>query len=171
MNKEKRRQILERLREANPHPTTELEYSSPFELLVSVILSAQATDVSVNKAMAKLYPVANTPQAILNLGVDGLKDYIKTIGLYNAKAENIIKTCRILLEKPKSWLQNHPEKVKEYQRRYYQKKRAAAKKEKKIMLNPDIDKAKSLFRDPSKTAHLQWLLEHNRNKSKQYESR
>ena len=99
MNKEKRRQILERLREANPHPTTELEYSSPFELLVSVILSAQATDVSVNKAMAKLYPVANTPQAILNLGVDGLKDYIKTIGLYNAKAENIIKTCRILLEK------------------------------------------------------------------------
>lgn len=99
MNKDKRRQILERLREANPHPTTELEYSSPFELLVSVILSAQATDVSVNKAMTKLYPVANTPQAILNLGVDGLKDYIKTIGLYNAKAENIVKTCRILLEK------------------------------------------------------------------------
>jgi endonuclease-3 len=99
MNKDKRRQILERLREANPHPTTELKYSSPFELLVSVILSAQATDVSVNKAMTKLYPVANTPQAILNLGVDGLKDYIKTIGLYNAKAENIIKTCRILLEK------------------------------------------------------------------------
>lgn len=99
MNKDKRRQILERLREANPHPTTELEYSSPFELLVSVILSAQATDVSVNKAMTKLYPVANTPQAILSLGVDGLKDYIKTIGLYNAKAENIIKTCRILLEK------------------------------------------------------------------------
>ena len=102
MNKDKRRQILERLREANPHPTTELEYSSPFELLVSVILSAQATDVSVNKAMTKLYPVANTPQAILNLGVDGLKDYIKTIGLYNAKAENIIKTCRILLEKHNS---------------------------------------------------------------------
>jgi endonuclease III len=99
MNKDKRRQILERLRDANPHPTTELEYSSPFELLVSVILSAQATDVSVNKAMAKLYPVANTPQAILGLGVDGLKDYIKTIGLYNAKAENIIKTCSILLEK------------------------------------------------------------------------
>lgn len=99
MNKEKRRQILERLREANPHPTTELEYSSPFELLISVILSAQATDVSVNKATAKLYPVANTPQLILDLGVDGLKDYIKTIGLYNAKAENIIKTCGILLEK------------------------------------------------------------------------
>lgn len=75
-----------------------------------------------------------------------------------------------LLEKSKSWRQNHPEKVKEYQRRYYQKKRAE-KKEKKIMLNPDIDKAKSLFRDPSKTVHLQWLLEHNRNKSKQYESR
>jgi hypothetical protein len=76
-----------------------------------------------------------------------------------------------LLEKSKLWLQDHPEKVKEYQRRYYQKKRAAAKKEKKIMLNPDIDKAKSLFRDSSKTVHLQWLLEHNRNKSKQYESR
>lgn len=75
-----------------------------------------------------------------------------------------------LLEKSKSWRQNHPEKVKEYQRRYYQKKRAE-KKEKKIMLNPDIDKAKSFFRDPSKTVHLQWLLEHNRNKSKQYESR
>lgn len=75
-----------------------------------------------------------------------------------------------LLEKSKSWRQNHPEKVKEYQRRYYQKKRAE-KKEKKIMLNPDIDKAKSLFRDSSKTVHLQWLLEHNRNKSKQYESR
>jgi endonuclease III len=102
MNKDKRRQILERLREANPHPTTELEYSSPFELLISVILSAQATDVSVNKAMAKLYPVANTPQTILDLGVDGLKEYIKTIGLYNAKAENIIKTCRILLEKHSS---------------------------------------------------------------------
>ena len=99
MNKDKRRQILERLRDANPHPTTELEYTSPFELLVSVILSAQATDVSVNKATAKLYPLANTPETILNLGVDGLKEYIKTIGLYNAKAENIIKTCAILLDK------------------------------------------------------------------------
>lgn len=76
-----------------------------------------------------------------------------------------------LLENSKRWFKNHPEKVKEYQRRYYQKKIAAAKKEKKIMLNPDIDKAKSLFRDPSKIVHLQWLLEHNRNKSKQYESR
>lgn len=99
MNKDKRRQILERLREANPNPTTELEYTSPFELLISVILSAQATDISVNKATAKLYPVANTPEAIQALGVDGLKSYIKTIGLYNAKAENIIKTCAILLEK------------------------------------------------------------------------
>ena len=99
MNKDKRRQILERLREANPNPTTELEYTSPFELLISVILSAQATDVGVNKATAKLYPVANTPEAIQALGVDGLKSYIKTIGLYNAKAENIIKTCAILLEK------------------------------------------------------------------------
>ena len=99
MNKDKRRQILERLREANPNPTTELEYTSPFELLISVILTAQATDVSVNKATAKLYPVANTPEAIQALGVDGLKSYIKTIGLYNAKAENIIKTCAILLEK------------------------------------------------------------------------
>lgn len=85
------------------------------------------------------------------------------IGYYQRNKEK-------LLEKSKSWRQNHPEKVKEYQRRYYQKKRAE-KKEKKIMLNPDIDKAKSLFRDPSKTVHLQWLLEHNRNKSKQYESR
>lgn len=99
MNKDKRRQILERLRDANPHPTTELEYTTPFELLVSVILSAQATDISVNKATAKLYPIANTPEAILNLGAEGLKDYIKTIGLYNAKAENIIKTCAILLDK------------------------------------------------------------------------
>ena len=97
MNKDKRRLILERLREANPHPTTELHYSSPFELLIAVILSAQATDVGVNKATAKLYPVANTPAAILALGLDDLKSYIKTIGLYNAKAENVIKTCQQLL--------------------------------------------------------------------------
>ena len=97
MNKDKRRLILERLREANPHPTTELHYSSPFELLIAVILSAQATDVGVNKATAKLYPVANTPAAILALGLDGLKSHIKTIGLYNAKAENVIKTCQQLL--------------------------------------------------------------------------
>lgn len=99
MNKEKRTEIYSRLRARDPHPTTELGYSSPFELLISVILSAQATDVGVNKATEKLYPVANTPQAILNLGVNGLKRYIKTIGLYNTKAENIIKTCRLLLEK------------------------------------------------------------------------
>lgn len=82
-----------------PAPTTELEYQDPFELLVAVILSAQATDVGVNKATAKLYPVARTPEAILALGVDGLKRYIRTIGLFNNKAENIIKTCRILIEK------------------------------------------------------------------------
>ncbi|MBD2812138.1 endonuclease III [Xenorhabdus sp. Vera] len=102
MNQQKRVEILTRLRDNNPHPTTELVFNSPFELLISVLLSAQATDVSVNKATAKLYPVANTPQTILNLGVDGLKEYIKTIGLYNTKAENVIKTCRILLDKHKS---------------------------------------------------------------------
>ena len=99
MNKEKRIEILKRLRAANPHPTTELNFSSPFELLIAVILSAQATDKGVNKATDKLFPVANTPQAILALGVDGLKEYIKTIGLFNSKAENIIKTCRDLIEK------------------------------------------------------------------------
>lgn len=98
MNRDKRTQIFARLREANPAPTTELNYSTPFELLIAVILSAQATDVGVNKATARLFAVANTPQAILDLGVDGLKQYLKTIGLYNSKAENIIKTCRILLE-------------------------------------------------------------------------
>ena len=99
MNKEKRIEILRRLRAANPHPTTELNFSSPFELLIAVILSAQATDKGVSKATDKLFPVANTPQAILALGVDGLKEYIKTIGLFNSKAENIIKTCRDLIEK------------------------------------------------------------------------
>ena len=99
MNKEKRIEILRRLRAANPHPTTELNFSSPFELLIAVILSAQATDKGVNKATDKLFPVANTPQAILALGVEGLKEYIKTIGLFNSKAENIIKTCRDLIEK------------------------------------------------------------------------
>ena len=99
MNKEKRIEILNRLRAANPHPTTELNFSSPFELLIAVILSAQATDKGVNKATDKLFPVANTPQTILALGVDGLKEYIKTIGLFNSKAENIIKTCRDLIEK------------------------------------------------------------------------
>lgn len=98
MNKEKRHQIFSRLREANPHPTTELNWSTPFELLTAVLLSAQATDVSVNKATDKLFPVANTPQAILDLGLDGLKQYIKTIGLFNTKAENLLKTCRMLLD-------------------------------------------------------------------------
>ena len=99
MNQAKRIEILTRLRAQNPHPTTELEYNSPFELLIAVILSAQATDKGVNKSTAKLFPVANTPQAILDLGLEGLKEYIKTIGLYNSKAENIIKTCRDLVEK------------------------------------------------------------------------
>lgn len=98
MNQHKRRVILETLREANPKPTTELNYSSPFELLIAVILSAQATDVGVNKATAKLFPVANSAQAIYDLGVDGLKHYIKTIGLFNSKADNIIKACRILID-------------------------------------------------------------------------
>lgn len=98
MNADKRRQIFERLRAANPHPTTELEYTTPFELLIAVILSAQATDVSVNKATRKLYPVANTPAAIYALGIDGLIPYVQTIGLYKTKAKNVIETCRLLVE-------------------------------------------------------------------------
>jgi len=98
MNKAIRTEIYSRLRKKIPNPETELNYVNPFELLIAVILSAQATDISVNKATSLLYPVANTPQAILDLGVSKLKRYIKTIGLYNAKAGNIIKTCRILLE-------------------------------------------------------------------------
>ncbi|QQD20967.1 endonuclease III [Venatoribacter cucullus] len=98
MNKEKRTEIFRRLREHNPEPRTELEYSTPFELLIAVLLSAQATDVSVNKATRKLYPVANTPESILALGEDGLKDYIKTIGLFNSKASNVIKLCRMLID-------------------------------------------------------------------------
>ncbi|MEH6464738.1 MAG: endonuclease III [Shewanella psychromarinicola] len=98
MNKDKRIQILNRLRDNNPKPETELNFSSPFELLVAVTLSAQATDVSVNKATNKLFPVANTPQAIFDLGVDGLKQYIKTIGLYNNKAINVINACKMLLD-------------------------------------------------------------------------
>lgn len=98
MNRDKRSKIYGKLRELDPHPTTELCYVNPFELLISVILSAQATDVSVNKATAKLYKVANTPASILALGVRGLKPFIRTIGLYNTKAENIIRTCRILIE-------------------------------------------------------------------------
>jgi endonuclease-3 len=98
MNREIRTEIYSRLRAKIPRPETELNYVDPFELLIAVILSAQATDVGVNKATALLYPVANTPQAIYDLGVDRLKHYIKTIGLYNAKAENIIKTCRLLID-------------------------------------------------------------------------
>ena len=94
-----RKEFFRRLKSIMPKPETELEYNSPFELLTAVILSAQATDVAVNKATRKLYPLANTPQAFLDLGEDGLKRYIRTIGLYNAKATNIIKTCGILLEK------------------------------------------------------------------------
>lgn len=99
MNAAKRFEIFRRLREDNPEPKTELAYSSPFELLIAVILSAQATDVSVNKATAKLYPLANTPEAIYALGYDGLCSYIKTIGLYPSKAKNVIETCRLLIEK------------------------------------------------------------------------
>lgn len=98
MNKQIRHEIFTRWRDDNPHPTTELEYNSPFELLIAVILSAQATDVGVNKATRKLYPIANTPEAIYALGVEGLKEYIKTIGLFNAKAENVIKTCKMLVD-------------------------------------------------------------------------
>jgi len=99
MNKEKRREIFRRLREIDPNPATELEYSSPFELLVAVILSAQATDVGVNKATRRLFKVANTPKKLLELGEEGLKEYIKTIGLFNTKAKNLIKTAKILQEK------------------------------------------------------------------------
>jgi endonuclease III len=98
MNAEKRKQIFERLKTANPNPTTELEYTTPFELLIAVILSAQATDVSVNKATRKLYTVASTPEKIFALGVDGLIPYVQTIGLYRNKAKNVIDTCRLLLE-------------------------------------------------------------------------
>ncbi|SRR5690554_6329867 len=98
MNTEKRRQIFERLRAENPHPTTELNYSTPFELLIAVILSAQATDRGVNKVTDRLFPVANTPQAILDLGEESLLEYVKSINFFRNKAANIIKTCRMLLE-------------------------------------------------------------------------
>ncbi len=99
MNKSKRSEIFRRLKQDNPHPTTELKFSTPFELLVAVTLSAQSTDVGVNKATALLFPVANTPEKIYALGLQGLKKYIKTIGLYNNKAKNIIAACKILIEK------------------------------------------------------------------------
>ena len=99
MNKAIRQEISERFRAANPKPTTELHYSTPFELLIAVLLSAQATDVGVNKATAKLFPVANTPQGLLDLGLEGLMQYIKSIGLYQTKSKHIIQTCQILLTK------------------------------------------------------------------------
>jgi endonuclease III len=102
MNKLKRSEIFSRLKAEDPHPTTELKYSSPFELLVAVALSAQSTDKGVNKATRKLFAIANTPEKILKLGETGLKKYIKTIGLYNTKAANIIKTCRILIQQHNS---------------------------------------------------------------------
>ena len=102
MNAAKRAEIFRRLKEDNPEPSTELEYQSVFELLVAVILSAQATDVGVNKATAKLFPVANTPEAIHALGVEGLEQYIKTIGLYRSKAKNVIEACRLLIERHNS---------------------------------------------------------------------
>jgi endonuclease-3 len=98
MNPAKRLEIFRRFREANPHPTTELEYTTPFELLIAVLLSAQSTDVGVNKATRRLYAVANTPQKILDLGIDELKSYISTIGLYNTKAKNVMATCQILVD-------------------------------------------------------------------------
>ena len=110
MTKKQVQTFFERLREQRPTPQTELNYSSPFELLIAVMLSAQATDVSVNKATDKLFPIANTAQSILNLGVEGLKSYIKTIGLYNSKAENVIKTCQILVDQYQG---NIPETRKE----------------------------------------------------------
>lgn len=102
MNKDKRYEIFARLRKDNPEPTTELNFNSTFELLIAVILSAQATDKGVNIATAKLFPVANTPEAIYALGLEGLKSYVKTIGLFNAKAANIIKTCKLLIEQHNS---------------------------------------------------------------------
>jgi endonuclease III len=106
MNKNKRTEIFTRLRNENPNPTTELKYDSTFELLIAVMLSAQATDVGVNKATAKLYPVANTPEAIYALGEKKLKDYIKTIGLFNTKGKNVILTCKILIDEHASQVPN-----------------------------------------------------------------
>ncbi len=113
MNKEKRTEIFARLRDNNPNPETELEYSSPFELVVAVALSAQATDVSVNKATRKLFPVANTPESIYALGEDGLKEYIKTIGLFNSKAKNVINMCKILMDKHNSVVPQTREELEE----------------------------------------------------------
>jgi endonuclease-3 len=113
MNAAKRHEIFSRLQKENPHPTTELEYHTPFELLIAVLLSAQATDVSVNKATRLLYPVANTPQSILALGTEGLIPYIQTIGLFRTKAKNVIATCQILLEKYGGEVPRSREKLEE----------------------------------------------------------
>lgn len=106
MNREKRQQIFERWRQANPHPTTELVYRNPFELLIAVLLSAQATDASVNKATVKLFALAPTPQAMLELGLEGVRDCVKTIGLYQTKSKHIIQTCQILLEQHNGQIPN-----------------------------------------------------------------
>ena len=111
MNAQKRFEIFSRLKDNNPNPETELNYSTPFELLIAVLLSAQATDVSVNKATDKLYPIANTPESIYKLGVKGLKQYIRTIGLFNTKAENVIKTCKILMDKHNSEVPQEQEQL------------------------------------------------------------
>ena len=111
MNKTKRYEIFSRLQSDNPHPTTELNFNSTFELLIAVILSAQATDKSVNLATAKLFPVANTPEAIYKLGENGLKKYIRTIGLFNSKAKNIIKTCKILIDEHNSTVPDDQRKL------------------------------------------------------------
>ncbi|MCF6264729.1 MAG: endonuclease III [Xanthomonadales bacterium] len=109
MNRDKRTEIFSRWQYIDPKPTTELNYNSPFELLIAVILSAQATDIGVNKATRRLFPVANTPESIFALGVDGLKAYIRTIGLFNTKAANIIKTCNILIQRDNSRVPNDRE--------------------------------------------------------------
>jgi len=109
VNKQKRTEIFTRFRNENPSPTTELNYNSDFELLIAVILSAQATDVGVNKATNKLYPIANTPETIYALGIEGLSEYIKTIGLYNSKAKNVIATCKLLIEQHNSQVPNDRE--------------------------------------------------------------
>ena len=113
MNKLKRHEIFTRFRDNNPTPETELNYSSSFELLIAVLLSAQSTDKGVNKATDKLFAVANTPQAIYDMGLDILKSYIKTIGLYNTKAENIIKTCKLLIDKHNSQVPANRESLEE----------------------------------------------------------
>jgi len=111
VNRDKRKQIFERLKRANPEPTTELDYRNSFELLIAVMLSAQATDVSVNKATDTLFKAAPTPQAMLELGVQGVKRHIRTIGLFNTKAENVIKTCRILVQQHAAQIPNTREEL------------------------------------------------------------